>query len=118
MTTVALTNIGSLVTNDETLGVGALGIIENAALIFEGEQITWVGPATKAPTADQQIDLAGRAVLPGFVDSHAHLMFAGDRSAGFAARMAGGKYEAGVSKARLPRHGVLPMMNSKAIFCG
>lgn len=95
MTTVALTNIGSLVTNDETLGVGALGIIENAALIFEGEQITWVGPATKAPTADQQIDLAGRAVLPGFVDSHAHLMFAGDRSAGFAARMAGGKYEAG-----------------------
>ncbi|MDA3022909.1 MAG: imidazolonepropionase [Actinomycetota bacterium] len=95
MSATALTNIGALVTNDATLGNGALGIIEDAALIFEGEQITWVGPATKAPIADKQIDLAGRAVLPGFVDSHAHLMFAGDRSAEFAARMAGSPYHAG-----------------------
>ncbi|MSO27951.1 MAG: imidazolonepropionase [Candidatus Nanopelagicales bacterium] len=95
MSATALTNIGSLVTNDETLGNGALGIIEDAALVFEGELISWVGPAAKVPATDQQIDLAGRAVLPGFVDSHAHLMFAGDRSAEFAARMAGGQYEAG-----------------------
>ena len=74
MAATALVNIGTLVTNDATLGNGTLGVIENAALIFEGEQITWVGPATEAPIADQRIDLAGRAVLPGFVDSHAHLM--------------------------------------------
>ena len=95
MTTVALTNIGSLVTNDETLGVGPLGLLKDAALIFDGDLITWVGPSAQAPATDQQIDLAGRAVLPGFVDSHAHLLFAGERSAEFAARMAGGQYEAG-----------------------
>ena len=95
MTTVALTNIGSLVTNDETLGVGPLGLMKDAALIFDGDLITWVGPSAQAPATDQQIDLAGRAVLPGFVDSHAHLLFAGERSAEFAARMAGGQYEAG-----------------------
>ena len=95
MTTVAITNIGSLVTNDETLGVGPLGLMKDAALIFDGDLITWVGPSAQAPATDQQIDLAGRAVLPGFVDSHAHLLFAGERSAEFAARMAGGQYEAG-----------------------
>ena len=95
MTTVAITNIGSLVTNDETLGVGPLGLLKDAALIFEGDLISWVGPAALLPATDQQIDLAGRAVLPGFVDSHAHLLFAGERSAEFAARMAGGQYEAG-----------------------
>ena len=95
MTTVALTNIGSLVTNDETLGAGPLGLLKDAALVFEGEHISWVGPSAQAPATDQQIDLAGRAVLPGFVDSHAHLLFAGERSAEFAARMAGGQYEAG-----------------------
>ena len=95
MTTVAITNIGSLVTNDETLGVGPLGLLKDAALIFDGDLITWVGPSAQAPATDQQIDLAGRAVLPGFVDSHAHLLFAGERSAEFAARMAGGQYEAG-----------------------
>ena len=95
MTTVALTNIGSLVTNDETLGAGPLGLMKDAALIFDGDLITWVGPSAQAPATDQQIDLAGRAVMPGFVDSHAHLLFAGERSAEFAARMAGGQYEAG-----------------------
>ena len=95
MTTVALTNIGSLVTNDETLGAGPLGLLKDAALVFDGDLITWVGPSAQAPATDQQIDLAGRAVLPGFVDSHAHLLFAGERSAEFAARMAGGQYEAG-----------------------
>ncbi|CAB4716429.1 MAG: imidazolonepropionase [Actinobacteria bacterium] len=95
MTTVALTNIGSLVTNDETLGAGPLGLLKDAALVFEGEHISWVGPSAQAPATDQRINLAGRAVMPGFVDSHAHLLFAGERSAEFAARMAGGQYEAG-----------------------
>lgn len=103
MAATALVNIGTLVTNDATLGNGALGIIENASLVFEGEQIAWVGPATEAPIADQRIDLAGRAVLPGFVDSHAHLMFAGDRSAEFAARMAGSHYHAGGIRSTVAR---------------
>lgn len=103
MTTVALTNIGSLVTNDETLGAGPLGLLKDAALVFEGEHISWVGPTAQAPATDQQIDLAGRAVLPGFVDSHAHLLFAGERSAEFAARMAGGQYEAGGIRSTVAR---------------
>ena len=57
--------------------------------------IAWIGPAAQAPAADREVDLAGRAVIPGFVDSHSHLVFAGDRSAEFAARMAGQPYDGG-----------------------
>ena len=53
------------------------------------------GPAADAPAADEQIDAGGRAVIPGFVDSHSHLVFAGDRAEEFAARMAGPPYAAG-----------------------
>jgi imidazolonepropionase len=63
-------------------------------VIDEG-RVAWTGPASRAPAADQVVDAAGRAVLPGFVDSHAHLVFAGERSAEFAARMAGQPYRAG-----------------------
>ncbi|HWM01978.1 MAG TPA: imidazolonepropionase, partial [Actinophytocola sp.] len=55
----------------------------------------WVGPASRAPDADSRVDLAGRAVLPGWVDSHTHLVFAGDRTEEFGARMAGKPYTAG-----------------------
>ena len=57
--------------------------------------MAWVGPASWAPAADAALDAAGRAALPGFVDSHSHLVFAGDRAAEFAARMAGEPYAAG-----------------------
>jgi len=57
--------------------------------------VAWTGPAAAAPAADEVVDAAGRAVLPGFVDSHAHLVFAGERGAEFAARMAGQPYQAG-----------------------
>ncbi len=89
-----ITNIGELVTNDPEAD-DVLGIIEQAALVVDGATIEWVGPAADAPTADQQLDAGGRAVLPGFVDSHSHLVFAGDRAAEFAARMAGQPYAAG-----------------------
>ncbi len=91
----ALLNIGSLVTNDPTLGDGRLGLIPDAAVVIEDGRIAWVGPSSDAPAASAAIDLEGRALLPGFVDSHAHLLFAGDRAAEFAARMSGQPYSAG-----------------------
>src|SRR5699024_5160820 len=72
-----------------------LGIRVGAALVVEDGVVAWVGEARSAPAADTKIDLDGRAVLPGFVDSHAHLVFAEDRAAEFAARMAGTPYDGG-----------------------
>lgn len=89
------TNIKTLVTNDPAVDNGALGVIEDAAFIVDEGKIAWVGSAGQAPDADQQFDVDGRAVLPGFVESHSHLVFQGDRSVEFAARMEGKKYEAG-----------------------
>lgn len=91
----ALVDIGSLVTNDPDAGPTALGLIPDAAVVVQNGVITWVGPAASCPPVDQAIGLDGRAVLPGFVDSHAHPVFAGDRAAEFAARMAGQSYAAG-----------------------
>ena len=85
-----ITGIGELTTNDDDLGQ-----LTDAALVLVGEQVAWVGPASAAPAADTRVDVAGRAVLPGWVDSHTHLVFAGDRTAEFAARMAGEPYRAG-----------------------
>ena len=87
-----ITNIGELVTNDPG---GSFGFRTSAALIIDGGRIAWTGPAGRAPVADDIVDARGRAVLPGFVDSHAHLVFAGERGAEFAARMAGLPYQAG-----------------------
>src|SRR4029078_1297305 len=76
-------------------GPGLLGTVEGAALVVEGSTVAWTGPAAEAPAADEQVDAGGRTVVPGFVDSHAHLVFAGDRAAEFAARMAGESYTGG-----------------------
>lgn len=95
--TTLLTGIGELLTNDPDRAAGddPAGLLRDAAVVIVGERVAWVGPAASAPDADVRVDVAGRAVLPGFVDSHAHLMFAGDRAAEFAARMAGTPYAAG-----------------------
>lgn len=90
-----VTGIGELVTNDPGLGDGPLGMVQDAALVVADGRIAWVGPAASAPDADARLDAEGRAVLPGFVDSHSHLVFAGDRAAEFAARMAGEPYTGG-----------------------
>ena len=95
MTSLLLTGIAELVTNDPTHDGTPLGLIEDAAVVVEGRRIVWVGRRLEAPDADTSRDLAGRAVLPGFVDSHSHLVFAGDRADEFAARMAGESYAAG-----------------------
>ncbi|MBL0886132.1 imidazolonepropionase [Myceligenerans indicum] len=111
-----LTGIGELVTNDPAHGApvplggeapgggvaasgeGAgrlLGVVRDAAVVVDGGRVVWTGAAADAPAADESRDLAGRAVVPGFVDSHAHLVFAGDRAAEFEARMTGRPYTAG-----------------------
>jgi imidazolonepropionase len=73
----------------------ALSVLRNAAFVVQDGRIAWLGSAQKAPAADARLDLGGRAVIPGFVDSHAHLVFAGDRAAEFEARMTGTPYSAG-----------------------
>ncbi|MFD7643338.1 imidazolonepropionase [Kitasatospora sp. NPDC059795] len=90
-----ISNVGSLVTNDPALGEGPLGLLSDAAVVVEGDRVAWVGRAGDAPAADETVDAAGRALLPGFVDSHSHLVFAGDRTAEFNARMSGRAYSAG-----------------------
>jgi imidazolonepropionase len=89
--------IGELVTNDPGLGRGSLGVVSDAALLLQDGVVAWAGPRTALPegAGDERVDAEGRAVLPGFVDSHGHLVFAGDRTAEFAARMAGKPYGAG-----------------------
>lgn len=94
----ALTGIGELVTNDPTHPDGdgsPLGIITEAAVVVDDDRIVWVGKGSAAPDADGRRELGGRAVIPSFVDSHSHLVFAGDRSAEFAARMTGEPYDGG-----------------------
>jgi imidazolonepropionase len=89
-------SIAELVTNDPTAGDGSpLGLLRDAALVIDDGVVAWIGPADRAPAADRVIDAEDGAVIPGFVDSHAHLVFAGDRAAEFAARMAGEPYTGG-----------------------
>ncbi|MGW0704072.1 imidazolonepropionase [Streptomyces sp. NPDC002867] len=95
MTTTLVTNISTLVTNDPALGDGPLGLVENGALVIDGDRVAWAGAAEDAPDADLRHDARGRACIPGFVDSHSHLVFAGDRTQEFNARMSGRAYSAG-----------------------
>jgi imidazolonepropionase len=87
---VLVTGIGELTTNDPEYGK-----VRDAAVVFDGDRVAWVGPAVAAPDADERVDVEGRGGLPGWVDSHTHLVFAGDRTAEFEARMAGKPYTAG-----------------------
>jgi len=90
VTTTLVDNIGLLVTHDVDRSQR-----NDAALVVDAGHVVWVGDARQAPDADDRIDAAGRCIIPGFVDSHSHLMFAGDRADEFEARMAGRRYEAG-----------------------
>ena len=90
---LVIDRIGSLVTNDPALGRGPLGIVEDACVVIVDGRVEHVGPA--GAIADTRIDADGACVLPGFVDSHTHLVFAGDRAEEFTARMAGAPYDGG-----------------------
>lgn len=91
MTSTVIANIGQLITNSSP----DLGAIDNAALVIDAGKVIWVGPNSNAPAADKKIDAQGGVVTPGFVDSHTHAVFAGDRSKDYVARMSGTKYAAG-----------------------
>jgi len=96
MASLLLTGIAELVTNDPALGDRSpLGLLTDAAVVVEGGRVAWVGYPGRAPATDLVQDVGGRAVVPGFVDSHSHLVFAGDRGPEFVARMAGEPYAAG-----------------------
>ena len=90
MVSELISGIGELVTNDDPLGT-----LHDAAVVVADGRVAWIGASGSAPAADSRRDLDGRAVIPGFVDSHSHLVFAGDRAAEFAARMAGSRYDGG-----------------------
>jgi imidazolonepropionase len=94
VSSLLVTGIAELVTNDERHGP-LLGLVPDAAVVVDGGRVAWTGPARQAPAADAAYDVGGRAVIPGFVDSHSHLVFAGDRASEFAARMAGERYDGG-----------------------
>jgi imidazolonepropionase len=90
MTTTLIDGIGLLVTHDLERPE-----VQNAALLIEDGVVAWTGESRGAPSADERVDAGGGCVIPGFVDSHSHLVFAGDRADEFEARMAGRRYEAG-----------------------
>ena len=96
---LVVTNIGELVTCEPSLGEGPLGVIEDGALAAAEGRIVWVGPASRLHrevvtcAEAREIDGGGRVGLPGFVDSHTHLVFAGSREAEYALRARGASYQ-------------------------
>ncbi|MCA1781739.1 MAG: imidazolonepropionase [Dermatophilaceae bacterium] len=92
---ILVTGAAEVVTVDEHTGAGPLGIIGDGAVVVEDGRIAWVGARSTAPAADRLVDLGGRTLIPGFVDSHSHLVFAGDRAHEFTARMTGEPYDGG-----------------------
>jgi imidazolonepropionase len=94
MSSTLINGIGELVTCDGT-GPDLLGVRSKTALVVEDDTIAWMGASSETSAADTMIDLGGRAVIPGFVDSHSHLVFAGDRAGEFVARMTGQPYDGG-----------------------
>ena len=91
--TLVIDNIGELITNIPALGQGPLGIVKNASVVIDDDKVIAIGPA--GALADERLDVEGRCVVPGFVDSHTHLVFAGDRAEEFTRRMAGEPYDGG-----------------------
>jgi imidazolonepropionase len=90
VTSLLVDRIGRLVTWDDERPV-----VEDAAVLCDDGRVAWTGPTSDAPAADVRLDAEGGCVVPGFVDAHTHLVFGGDRSAEFAARLAGTPYAAG-----------------------
>lgn len=96
MVTRVIRHISELTTNDPSVGdQTVMGRLRDAAMVVDGSFVLWTGPDALAPDADEMVDAAGSAVVPGFVDSHTHLVFSGERSDEFEARMAGQPYDGG-----------------------
>lgn len=95
MSATLVSGAREVVTGDPGAGRGTLGIIHHGAVVVSDGRIVWVGPRAAAPAADSLLELDERTLIPGFVDSHSHLVFAGDRAQEFTARMAGVPYDGG-----------------------
>ena len=95
MASIAITNIGELTTNDAAAGAGRLGRRHDAGLVLDQGVVAWIGASKDTPAADHSIDAGTGSVIPGFVDAHTHLVFAGDRADEFEARMAGAPFDGG-----------------------
>ncbi|MFO7548525.1 MAG: imidazolonepropionase [Acidimicrobiia bacterium] len=94
MNDLSIRGIGLLVTNRPELGTGLLGTVADAAVVIRDGRVVFAGPAEEAPdTGGEVLDAAGGCVLPGFVDAHTHVVFAGDRAGEFQARLRGASYE-------------------------
>jgi imidazolonepropionase len=98
-----LTGAGQLATADPALGAGPLGLVERAAVAASGGTVVWAGPERDLPDLPLapdalRLDAEGLAVVPGFVDAHTHLVFAGDRADEFAARLRGVGYEEALAR--------------------
>ena len=122
MSHTLIDNIGLLVTNDPSFDGSPLGLIEHGAMVIESGAIKWVGRTGEYSRSDvdDSVDALGRCIIPGFVDSHSHLIFAGDRGAEFRARMQGESYAAGgimqtVDSTRAASNDVL-LTNARRLF--
>jgi imidazolonepropionase len=76
--------------------MGDPGIITDGAVVIDGDRIAWLGPTADLldlPAEAEVIDLSGKVVVPGFVDSHTHLVFAGDRLDEWEQRLRGASYQ-------------------------
>ena len=95
VSTLLVTGIAELVTNDPAPRRASSGWSPTRPSSCDGGRVAWTGRPRRRRPADAAYDVGGRAVMPGFVDSHSHLVFAGDRAPEFAARMAGQRYDGG-----------------------
>jgi len=97
MSDLLVTDIGCLVTNEASIDGTPLCIIHDAAFSVTDGKVSWVGSRSEVSVGDYQrvVSANDKTVIPGFVDSHNHLIFAGDRAAEFSARTQGQPYSAG-----------------------
>src|SRR3990167_9078542 len=95
--TTTLWHNARIATLDPAHRADGWGLVEDGALLTEGERITWVGPNRGLPAHARpahEVDLGGALLTPGLVDCHTHLVYGGQRPAEVEQRLQGASYEA------------------------